>query len=255
MENVPEMLSKKYWHHFEEAKITFEKAGYIVKQSIFNAANFGVPQERFRAVVIAMKKEFLLPEGFLEPKDFLTVADAIGELPPVPPGKKHPDDPFHQSANHRESTIETIKAVPKDGGSRPKGVGPKCLDKVNGFYDVYGRLYWDKPSITITHYARNPASGRFIHPEQNRGLTKREAAILQSFPKNFEFSGSFDGIFKQIGEAVPPKLACGIAANVLIELLSREPKSDEIENSIPSILEPVSSSYSSVIAGIKNGRK
>ena len=112
-------------------------------------------------------------------------------------------------------------------------------------------MYWDKPSITITHYARNPASGRYTHPEQDRGLTAREAALLQSFPNGFEFTGKSDDIYRQIGEAVPPLLSSAIAANILIELLSTEPTADELSASPQSIDEPVSSSFSSVIAGIK----
>jgi DNA (cytosine-5)-methyltransferase 1 len=129
------------------------------------------------------------------------------------------------------------------------------LDRVKGFSDVYGRLNWDKPSITITHYARNPASGRYVHPEQDRGLTIREAALLQSFPSNIEFVGSFDSIFKQIGEAVPPMFACAIAAHVLVELISQPPSEEMLNTGIHSLEEPVSSSYSSVIAGIKLNRK
>src|SRR5205823_10383420 len=136
----------------------------------------------------------------------------------------NPQDRMHRSAGHRKTTIKTIRAVPKNGGSRPPGVGPKCLDRIKGFSDVYGRLYWDKPSVTITHYARNPASGRFVHPQQDRGLTMREAALLQSFPMDFKFVGAFDSIFKQIGEAVPPKFSSAIAVNVLIELLSPPPQ-------------------------------
>ena len=68
------------------------------------------------------------------------------------------------------------------------------------YEDVYGRLYWDKPAITITAYARNPASGRFIHPEQDRGLTVREAALLQGFPRCYWFAGSLDSKFRQIGK-------------------------------------------------------
>ena len=177
--------------------------------------------------------------------------DAISKLPTVAAGIADPNDPMHKSAAHKKSTIDVIKQVPHDGGSRPEGIGPACLDRVKGFSDVYGRLYWDKPSITITHYARNPASGRFTHPEQDRGLTAREAALLQSFPNEFEFTGKSDDIYRQIGEAVPPMLSSAIAANVLIELLSIEPNDDEIALSPQSINEPVSSSYSSVIAGIK----
>jgi len=158
---------------------------------------------------------------------------------------------MHKSASHKPSTLEVIRQVPHDGGNRPFGVGPKCLDKTKGFSDVYGRLFWDKPAITITHYARNPASGRYTHPEQDRGLTAREAAILQSFPDGFEFCGKTDDIFRQIGEAVPPMLSSAIAASVLIEYLSVLPTEEELNSAPKPIDKPVSSSYSSVIAGIK----
>jgi DNA (cytosine-5)-methyltransferase 1 len=253
MENVPEMLSEKYWGHFESARTILTKAGYVVHQGIYNLAAFGVPQERFRSLIIAMKRNHALPEPLYSPTDFISVRQAISHLPPVKPGLAHQSDAMHRSAGHKKSTVETIKAVPKNGGSRPLGVGPKCLDKVAGFYDVYGRLHWDKPSITITRYARNPASGRFVHPEQDRGLTAREAAILQSFPKGFEFSGSFDSIFKQIGEAVPPAFSCAIAATVLTELLSSAIAEEKTVRDF-CVSSPVSNSYSSVIAGLKQWR-
>ncbi len=255
MENVPEFLSKRYWNYFAAAKACFEKCGYTVKQNIYNAAMFGVPQERFRSIVIGMKKEFLMPVGYFEPEEYRTVRDAISSLPAVEAGVACASDPMHKSASHKSSTIDVIKQVPHDGGNRPAGIGPACLDKINGFSDVYGRLFWDKPAITITHYARNPASGRYTHPEQDRGLTAREAALLQSFPNGFEFTGKSDDIYRQIGEAVPPLLAAAVATNVLIELISVVPNEKELkENPLP-IESPVSSSYSSVIAGIKTKGK
>lgn len=255
MENVPEMLSSKYWKHYNEAETLLRKNGYVVKQSIYNAAAFGVPQERFRSLVIAMKKDFLLPDELLGPKEYFNVREAIGQFPEIQPGMTHPDDELHRCAGHNPTTISTIKAVPKNGGSRPAGVGPACLDKVKGFYDVYGRLFWNKPAITITHYSRNPASGRFTHPEQDRGLTAREAATLQSFPRGFQFRGSFDSIFRQIGEAVPPLFSTAVASKLLVELLSPPPNTLEIVTCRPSISEPVSNSYSSVIAGMKAARR
>ena len=255
MENVPELLSNRYWKYFLTAKAVFEDCGYIVKECIHNAASFGVPQDRFRSIVVGMRKNFALPNGYLSEDKYRTVRDAIEDLTPVPAGVADPKDPMHKSAAHKQSTIEVMRQVPHDGGNRPAGVGPACLDRVNGFSDTYGRLYWDKPSITITHYARNPASGRYTHPEQDRGLTAREVALLQSFPNGFEFRGKSDDIYRQIGEAVPPMLAVGVAANVLIELLSVEPSAEELENSPKSIDSPVNSSYSSVIAGIKTRRK
>lgn len=255
MENVPEFLSQRYWRYFSAAKTSYEKCGYIVKERIYNAAAFGVPQERFRSIIIGMKKEFTLPTELLTPSEYKTVRDAIGDLPPVQAGIADPNDAMHKSASHHKSTLDVIRQVPHNGGNRPTGVGPVCLDKTNGFSDVYGRLWWDKPSITITHYARNPASGRYTHPEQDRGLTAREAALLQSFPIGFEFTGKFDDIYRQIGEAVPPRLSSAIAANVLVELLSKEPSDLELAESPKSIEFPVSSSYSSVIAGIKTRGK
>lgn len=255
MENVPEFLSTRYWKYFSAAKKSYEEQGYIVKEAIYNAASFGVPQDRFRSIIIGMKKNFALPTGYLEPKDYKTVRDTIEHLPPVKAGVADPNDPLHKSASHKQSTIDVIKQVPHDGGNRPAGVGPACLDKTKGFSDVYGRLSWDKPSITITHYARNPASGRYTHPEQDRGLTAREAALLQSFPVGFEFTGKSDDIYRQIGEAVPPMLASAVAATVLVELLSTEPTEAELATSPESIVEPVSNSYSSVIAGIKTRGK
>ena len=255
MENVPEFLSKKYWKYFSAAKACYEQCDYIIKNNIYNAASFGVPQERFRSIIIGMKKDFLLPEGHLKPFEYKTVRDAISYLPPVLAGVACPNDSMHRSASHKESTLEVIRQVPHNGGNRPNGVGPACLDKTKGFSDVYGRLFWDKPSITITHYARNPASGRYTHPEQDRGLTAREAALLQSFPVGFEFTGKSDDVYRQIGEAVPPMLSSAIAVKILIEYLSNEPTRNQLESSIESINNPVSSSYSSVIAGIKTKGK
>jgi len=250
MENVPELLSKKYWHHFTYFQKKMTENGYIVKQSIHNAAAHGVPQDRFRAIVVAMKKNFYLPVDRLQRDDFMTVKDAIGDLSKVRAGQVCAKDPMHKSANHKASTIDVIKAVPLNGGSRPEGVGPKCLQGFKGFADVYGRLSWEKPSITITHYARNPASGRFVHPEQHRGLSMREATRLQSFPDGFIFSGSSDDIYRQIGEAVPPLLSTAIASTIYANLKQEiQHREDDL------ITEPVNNSYAGVIAGIKGSKK
>lgn len=242
MENVPEILGKKYWEHYDEARQVFEENGYSVKQTIYNSAVFGVPQARNRAIIIASKINFELPLPLLDEPNFKTVRDAISDLPAVKAGETTKTDKYHRSARHKASTIETISKVPKDGGKRPNGVGPKCLEKVNGFSDVYGRLYWDKPSITLTQYSRNPASGRFTHPEQNRGLTIREAARIQSFPDRYEFQGSLDHCFKQIGESVPPLLSIAIASQILRAFASIESADT---SRIESIHNPVKSSYSS----------
>lgn len=247
MENVPELLSGRHWHHFEAFRNALRSAGYTVKQVIHNAAAFGTPQDRFRALVVAMRDtDFCLPKPMLPPSEYRTVRDAIGQLPPVDPGDVDPLDSMHRCAAHRRSTVDVIRAVMPDGGSRPRGIGPKSLDRVKGFYDVYGRLRWDRPSITITHYARNPASGRFVHPEQHRGLTMREAARLQGFPDSFEFKGAFDDVFRQVGEAVPPHLAVAVALSTCASLQGEcaDAEHDLVE-------EPVTNSFASRIAGLK----
>lgn len=250
MENVPELLSGRYWKHFEYLRDRLTGAGYTVKQGIHSAAEHGAPQDRFRALIIAMKVGFLMPEARLKPSEFQTVRNAISDLPPVRAGEQASIDLMHRSAAHRKTTIDVIKAIPKNGGSRPNGVGPKCLQDFKGFADVYGRLAWDRPAITITHYARNPASGRFVHPEQNRGLTMREAARLQSFPDGFEFTGGFDDVFRQIGEAVPPLLSLSVAASTLAALKG------EVHSGVEKLVtEPVNDSFAGVIAGIKNSRR
>ncbi len=252
MENVPDMFSNKYESYYQSAKRIFEKSGYTVHQKIYNTAAFGVPQERYRLLSVAMKKDFLLPEELYAKDKFLTVRDAIGDLPAITPGERPIQDAYHVSARHKPETVKVIQSVPKNGGNRPKGIGPKCLDRVKGFSDVYGRLSWERPSITITQYARNPASGRYVHPEQDRGLSIREVARLQTFPDDFQFAGKFDSMFKQIGEAVPPKFSCAVAASVFIELISTSPDSEERKVQDNYTIKAVSNSYKSMTSGVKD---
>jgi DNA (cytosine-5)-methyltransferase 1 len=232
-----------------------EKAGYYVHLNVYNLASFGVPQERFRAVLLAMRKPFMPPKGFLSRRFFRTVRQAIGNLPPVDSGQKHATDPMHYSAGHSASTLRTIRAVPPNGGSRPYNVGPECLRKASqrhgrpAYEDVYGRLFWDRPSITITAYARNPASGRFVHPEQNRGLSIREAALLQSFPSKYSFLGSLDDCFRQIGNAVPPAFSSSLAFHLLGEMLAPPILATAFD---PGIRKPVGSSFSRLIPSLKS---
>jgi DNA (cytosine-5)-methyltransferase 1 len=210
VENVPELLTERYWPFVREARALLSRAGYHVHVAVHNMAEFGVPQERFRTLLLGMRKPFTAPNAMLRRGRFRTVRDATGALPPLVAGGRDAQDELHYTVTHRASTLETIRAVPKDGGSRPPDVGPACLRRMHarqgkaGYEDVYGRLHWDRPSITVTAYARNPASGRFVHPEQDRGLSVREAALLQGFPMDYRLAGSLDERFRQVGNAVPP---------------------------------------------------
>ena len=258
VENVPELLADRYWRLVEDARARFEHSGYYVHLNVHNMAEFGLPQERFRAILVAMRHPFRMPQsGFLQRSQFRTVRSAIAHLPSVRAGERDKRDGIHYSATHRQSTLRTIRAVPKNGGSRPDHVGPECLRRAaarNGravYEDVYGRLYWDKPAITITASARNPASGRFVHPDQDRGLTAREAALLQGFPRDYSFAGSFDDRFRQIGNAVPPTFAVCIAAFILDGLL--QPM--ESGSFFPGITRSLGPSFSRLIGTMKAGSR
>lgn len=251
MENVPDLLAKKHWHHYQAFKDTVEAAGYHIAVKILGMADYGTPQSRFRTVLIAAK-DFIptLPEPVFKPEQYRTVRDAIGDLPPLKAGGKDPADPMHMTSRHRKETIEILKQVPKDGGNRPQGVGPECLDKVAGFYDVYGRLAWDKTAVTITARCRTPSCGRYVHPEQDRGLSVREAALLQGFPRDFYFEGPFDDKYKQIGNAVSPIFSTRLAGHVLTMLAGKN-HSDKDE----AIQEPTFGSYSGMIAHARQKRE
>jgi DNA (cytosine-5)-methyltransferase 1 len=258
MENVPELLADRNWKYFKAAKKTLEETGYVVRAKIYNFAEFGLSQERFRTVVMAFRGQFEMPKPFLAPLAFRTVRDAIGHLPILQPGETDSSDPMHVTSAHRKSTIELLSKVPKDGGNRPQGLGPKCLDnargKFGGYTDVYGRLAWGKPALTITARCRTPSCGRFAHPEQNRGLSVREAALLQGFPSDFQFEGPFDDKFKQIGNAVPPAVAKCLAEHMFAEF-DRIRRNDHITVDLSSDVQAsIGHGFSVLINGIKKRR-
>jgi DNA (cytosine-5)-methyltransferase 1 len=248
MENVPDLLARKHWRHYKAFKDTVEAAGYHIIVKILNMADYGTPQARFRTVLLA-SRAFIptLPKPVFTPEQYRTVRDAIGNLSPLTAGGRDLIDPMHITSRHRKETVEILKLIPKDGGSRPRGVGPKCLDKVEGFYDVYGRLAWDKPAVTITARCRTPSCGRFVHPEQNRGLSVREAGLLQGFPKDFYFEGPFDDKFKQIGNAVSPIFSTRLAGHILT-MPAGKTLGSHIEKTIDK---PYFKSYSGMIAHVK----
>ncbi len=258
MENVPDIFSKSHWPFFQKGKAILADAGITLKSRIYNFATLGLPQERFRAIMIGLKDDFDMPFGFLRPHEFKTVRDAIFELPKLSSGEKCKTDSMHTASTHRASTVKLLSQIPKDGGNRPTGVGPACLDKVReshgGYTDVYGRLAWDKPSVTITARCRTPSCGRFTHPEQDRGLTVREAALLQGFPADYSFLGPFDDKFKQIGNAVPPVAAQFFMKFIALKLIGKFTPGKLIDDGGIDIAGPIGSGFAIKINGIKKKR-
>jgi DNA (cytosine-5)-methyltransferase 1 len=151
------------------------------------------------------------------------VRSVIGDLPP-PVGTEIRDEPppldLHFGRNPTETSIQRYKAVPPGGNrfdlqrNRPD-ITPKCwIRKSSGGTDLFGRLWWDRPSVTIRTEFFKPEKGRYLHPDQHRPITHREAARIQSFPDDFVFRGSKTDIARQIGNAVPPLLAKAVAHEV-----------------------------------------
>jgi DNA (cytosine-5)-methyltransferase 1 len=214
IENVPEFLhSQEFLEFVKRAK----KLGYKLDYGVLNAAEFGVPQKRKRGFTIAalgVQPHLPVPTG-----EVATVRDAIGDLPLKPTDKD-----LHIGRNPTPKSIERYKCIPPGGNrfdlmrKRPD-ITPDCwLNKPTGSTDVFGRLEWDKPALTIRTEFFKPEKGRYLHPQAHRPITHREAARLQSFSDDFVFVGSKIEIAKQIGNAVPPKLAKAVAEAVIAVL-------------------------------------
>ncbi len=256
MENVPEILDYKHWDAFDAWRRPLIEAGYTVRTQIYNLAEFGVPQERFRVIAVAARDwpYFAMPAPQRRPADFKTVRQAIAHLPPLKAGQRDRLDPMHVTSNHRPSTVDLIKLIPPDGGSRralPASMRRNCWIGVDGFRDVYGRLHWDKPSVAITARCRTPSCGRFVHPEQHRGLSVREAALLQGFPPNYIFEGPFDDLFKQVGNAVSPVVSRAIARYLAAEWFADHTDPARLSDTHRDVEAPLLKSFASSIAGIK----
>jgi len=220
MENVPTILGKRGASHMADLESVLSGAGYRIVKGVLDAAWYGVPQFRRRAVVIGVRadidREFSFPSPTHGQNRFRTVREAIGDLPPPPSdGSEHPDYPNHRLVLVSAANLERIRHVPEGGGRLdvPEHLQLPCHRNSNGHrhLDVFGRLWWDRPSGTITAMFDNFTRGRFAHPSQNRNITGREGARLQSFPDDFVFVGPKKDVARQIGNAVAPAMAQAIA--------------------------------------------
>lgn len=259
LENVPDLISRRHWRWFTAGMDMLTAAGYYTHTEIHNFAELGLPQERFRVTIVGTKfSPIIMKMKKLAPSHYKTVRQAIGHLPRLQSGEACALDVMHQASKHRPSTISILESVPKDGGNRPIGVGPRCLDRARekhgGYTDVYGRLAWDRPAVTITARCRTPSCGRFGHPEDNRGLTPREAANLQGFPDDVVLHGPWDDLFKQIGNAVPPLIAEQFAEQ-LFEHVTTARSHGPSQGRQTGILRPIGPGFAVRINGLKIQRQ
>lgn len=223
IENVPEFLrSDQFQTLLAKLDRVPRLKRYKYAYGVLSAVDYGVPQRRRRGFFMAVQdREPDWPPPPTHGPDspdgtpYVTVRDAIGDLPLEPT-----EENLHISRNPLPTSIERYKAVPEGGNrfdlaeNRPDLLPDCWRRKETGTTDVFGRLWWDRPGYTIRTEFFKPEKGRYLHPQAHRSITHREAARLQTFPDDFEFEGSRMEIARQIGNAVPPKLAEALARHL-----------------------------------------
>jgi DNA (cytosine-5)-methyltransferase 1 len=254
MENVPELLRSAEYVEFRRRA---EELDFEVEAEILNAADFGVPQRRRRAIVIGTRfgapampspthaevgsmsfvthratEDMDPPAEAAGRAPWVTFREAVSGLPLQPDGRR-----WHRPRKPRPESVRRYKAVPRDGGDRfamqrnldRAGLGelvPRCWrEKPTGTTDVFGRLWWDRPALTIRTEFYKPEKGRYLHPSAHRPITVREAVRLMSFPDDFVLpeDQAMSSIARQVGNAVPPLLARRIAESLAASLRDESP--------------------------------
>src|SRR5579863_7586029 len=230
MENVPQLINFKKAPVLEDFIKILTQLGYQVSYKIVFAPDYGVPQKRKRLILLASKLGNInLISPTHKKNEYITVRKAIGKLPYLTHGETDPTDFVHKTSKLSELNIKRIK-LSKPGSSWKydwnEDLIMNCHKKDSGktYGSVYGRMVWDEPSPTITTFCTGIGNGRFGHPEQDRAISLREAAILQSFSRKYKFAKNKELlktsiIARQIGNAVPPKLGeiIGISINKHLE--------------------------------------
>jgi DNA (cytosine-5)-methyltransferase 1 len=233
MENVPQLLGSEEQNQITEAA---QRMGFKLVAAKLHAADYGVPQQRSRAFIVACR--FTDPAEFFPPakthynpnngngdrrgrKPWRTVRDAISDLPePIGTDLRLEPAPLdiHFTRSPTPKSLQRYRSIPEEGMNRfdlqrrAPELTPACwIRKTKGGTDLFGRLWWNRPAFTIRTEFFKPEKGRYLHPAQHRPITHREAARLQTFPDTFHFRGSKIEIAKQIGNAVPPLLGQRVA--------------------------------------------
>ena len=221
MENVPHLRN---YQVFEEFVSVLEGLGYFVSVHFVFCPDYGIPQRRRRMVLIASKYGDvpLIARTHL-PSEYRTVYDAIGRLRPLESGGKDPKDPMHRCRKLSPLNLKRVRSTPEGKAWQTwnYSLRPKCLRKKKNrsFRAVYGRMKWDGLGSTVTTEFCNLGTGRFGHPDQDRTISLREAAILQTFPKYYKFAENPSKIWlaeqsRHIGNAVPVRLGRAIAKSI-----------------------------------------
>ena len=235
MENVPNLLTAEKGYFFGEIEELFNKMCYSLEHGILNAADYGVPQNRRRAIIIG-KLNGNAPKLPSPTNEKVTIWDAISDLSFLESGegaekqeyKNAPETKYqeklrenstvlynHVATKHSPITLKRLAMIPPNAG---KEVLPEEHITKSIYSGTWTRMRKDEISVTLTTRFDTPSSGKFTHPYLNRAITVREAARIQSFPDNFQFIGNKSSQMKQVGNAVPPLLAEAIASVIMNDI-------------------------------------
>lgn len=271
IENVPQLLDSPEHEAIVHAA---EALGFKLVWGKLCAADFGVPQVRWRAFIIGCRStdpasvfppkrthynpniiKHSLFDEFIDNKSiWRTVKDAIEDLPePVGTDLRHDIPPpldLHFGRTPTPLSIKRYMTIPEEGMNRfdlqrlAPDITPQCwIKKTSGGTDLFGRLWWNRPAFTIRTEFFKPEKGRYLHPSQHRPITHREAARFQTFPDTFRFCGNKIDIARQIGNAVPPLLAAKIAECVYNLLCAQDETLPDTASSAQNTELPLASSH------------
>jgi DNA (cytosine-5)-methyltransferase 1 len=249
LENARELVMGRFSGHLRGLLADLSRLGYRAVAGTHLLDRFGLPQRRERALVVAARSPLdcrdltdLWAGWRVNPKA-THVRRAIWELPPVPAGAADPGDDLHVSpALSAEANRWRLAATPHDGGGWADLIGHPdagslltpamqrraAAGDLGSHPDVYGRLWWDRPAVTVKRECGHIGNGRYAHPEQDRLCTVREMSILQGFPRGYRFTGSLSNMYRHIGDAVPPLISYQLAAACRWMLSGERPEPDEL---------------------------
>jgi DNA (cytosine-5)-methyltransferase 1 len=249
LENARELVMGRFSEHLRGLLADLSRLGYAAVAGTHLLDRFGLPQRRERALVVAARAPLRCRDltdlwaGWGIGQKATHVRRAIWELPPVPAGAADPGDDLHVSpALSADANRGRLAATPHDGGGWADLIGHPdagslltptmqrraAAGDLGSHPDVYGRLWWDRPAVTIKRECGHIGNGRYAHPEQDRLCTVREMSILQGFPRGYRFAGSLSNMYRHIGDAVPPLVSYQLAAACRWMLTGERPALDEL---------------------------
>ncbi len=249
IENARELVTGRFGDHLRGLQGRLTDLGYQVSAATHFLTEFGLPQRRERAIVIAVREPLQLRgltdlwRGWRVDHKATHVRRAIWDLPAVAAGQSHPADRLHVAPAFRsERSRQRLAATPHDGGSWADLRANRQLSDLltaatarraasgdlGSHPDVYGRLWWDRPAVTIKRECSHVGNGRYAHPEQDRLCTVREMSLLQGFPRDYHFTGTLANMYRHIGDAVPPLISYQLAALCRWILTDLRPAAEEL---------------------------